>query len=280
MTDHTEPKPFFKKRIHILIEGTDRELVYDTDPGYEEASMLTKVLKQAEEHLRTRGLQGTMKVMEGIEPDATIIPNFTIMDSEHEVLVTPHVIKCEAAERLSEIRATILVNFGPEGKKHNGITVKKDKSVLKMLVSILQMYSDLVEHVEGLRPKYQDQVVTQGALNALIHQRDTAWRERYKDRLAVLKKLYDRVRDDSFGNSTTSIIRTMIREEEEKIPPEPECKTIIHAMAEHPDSIASLITNILLWAGGAKSPMPVPNEHILKLAKWMDDHGYIYEEYT
>lgn len=282
--DEIEPKPFLKKRIHIRVEGTDREFTYDVDPDKDFDGQVKDAIDQSEKIMRTAGLVATAMAMKGIEPDATIIPYFKVMDDAHDVLASPHVVRCEAAERLSEVRATLLVNYGPEGIKHNDIEVKKDKSVLKMLIDVIEQYSHRVDKLEAMRPMHEDQVVTQGALNALIGQRDIAWCVRYKDRATVLGALHRLHIDTESDTIPGSVLRAWIKEEEEKIPPEPECKTIIHAMAEHPDEVAKLVAHILRWYGGMQGggllATGSADKEVKALGAWMRENGYEFEEFT
>lgn len=63
-----------KRRVHIGIRDTNREFVFDVDPGFGEASMLDDAIKRAQEELKVNGLKLAMIPIPGHEPDAWIEP--------------------------------------------------------------------------------------------------------------------------------------------------------------------------------------------------------------
>lgn len=70
-----------------------------------------------------------------------------VAPDEHTVEVETRVIKCSAASHLGEIRATLMVNYGPEGRKVDGIIVEP-KGTLHMLIEVLGRYRTKIEELE------------------------------------------------------------------------------------------------------------------------------------
>lgn len=302
--------PMKKRRIHIGIEGTDLEFVFDMDPGYGEVSMLNDALLKAKVEIQSRGLSNAMKAIEGKKPDVTVVPPpglvslhgekkirqkyqniiydvLNLLDHEDSSkplggLTTIDVIPALKALQQARIDlVTKLCNLEARVQKckegHEYLADSHEYPCPRCNIASLER---IVEKLHRIQPVYDNQIVTQGALNALVGQRDVAWRERYLDRAAVLGKLHRDCIDKDRDVIEGSAVRAMLKEEEGKIPPEPEFKGIIHAMAEKPDEFAGLVAGVLLWHAQADRDRPVPGGKLKRLGAWMRENGYEFEEYT